>query len=279
MENSKEKPVDKNPQDVAIENKIRNVMDLPEEILLKIMGHLSTSDILKKMAPVCKRFYRLSRDKNLVKQIKFKSLELSFHQRTSSWTEERKEKYYSDFFEVLGNAQKLKMLSVYLDQSSMRKFYVNWLDPSVNQHRCLEEFRIYFKLSELESYTNFLEYGVFQVLNCCPKLKILKIKEFRLNVYPQYLKKFLKTITENVPQIQIICLALYLDLDIPIYLKVCKEIAFENNIKIELQNVRSGSNLTVYKKSYDGIEYTILNHQRPCELLNQNDARHFFGNF
>ena len=36
------------------------------------------------------------------------------------------------------------------------------------------------------------------------KLKIIKIEEFRLNVYPQYLKKFLKSITENLPQIQII---------------------------------------------------------------------------
>ena len=104
-----------------------------------------------------------------------------------------------------------------------------------------------------------MEYGVFQVLDQCPKLKIIKIKEFRLNVYPQYLKKFLKTITENLPQIQIINLTLYLDLDIPIYVKVCQEIAYENNIKIELKNVRDGSNLVVYKKSYDGIRYTILN--------------------
>ena len=184
---------------------------------------------------------------------------MSFHE-SSSWTEERKEKYYSDFFEILGNAKKLKTLSVYLDQTSMRKFYVNWINPLVNnQHQCLEEFRIYFKLSELEHYTNFLEYGIFQVLDQCPKLKMIKIKEFRLNVYPQYLKKFLKTITENLPQIQIINLTLYLDLDIPIYVKVCQEIAFENNIKIELQNVRDGSNLVVYKKSYDGIRYTILN--------------------
>ena len=94
---------------------------------------------------------------------------MSFHE-SSSWTEERKEKYYSDFFEILGNAKKLKTLSVYLDQTSMRKFYVNWINPSVNnQHQCLEEFRIYFKLSELEHYTNFLEYGVFQVLDQCPK--------------------------------------------------------------------------------------------------------------
>ena len=172
MENSQEKPQDhrnfesnlknltllnKSVPIVTIENEIRNVMELPDEILLKIMGHLSTSDILKQIARVNKRFYRLSRDQDLIKQIKFKSLELSFHQ-PSSWTEERKQKYYSDFFEVLENAQKLKMLSVYLDQTSMRKFYVNWINPLVNQHQCLEEFRIYFKLSELgaQSFTSLM---------------------------------------------------------------------------------------------------------------------------
>ena len=92
MEKSKEKPVDKGSEDhrnlesnlknltplyksasivVSIENEIRNVMELPDEILLKIMGQLSTLDILK-IALVSKRFHRLSHDQDLFKQIKFK---------------------------------------------------------------------------------------------------------------------------------------------------------------------------------------------------------------
>ena len=92
MEKSKEKPVDKGSEDhrnlesnlknstplyksasivASIENEIRNVMELPDEILLKIMGQLSTLDILK-IALVSKRFYRLSHDQDLFKQIKFK---------------------------------------------------------------------------------------------------------------------------------------------------------------------------------------------------------------
>ena len=92
MEKSKEKTVDKCSEDhrnlesnlknltpldksapivASIENKFRNVMELPDEILLKIMDQLSTLDILK-IALVSKRFYRLSHDQDLFKQIKFK---------------------------------------------------------------------------------------------------------------------------------------------------------------------------------------------------------------
>ena len=92
MKKSKEKPVDKGSEDhrnlesnlknltplyksasivASIENEIRNVMELPDEILLKIMGQLSTLDILK-IALVSKRFHRLSHDQDLFKQIKFK---------------------------------------------------------------------------------------------------------------------------------------------------------------------------------------------------------------
>ena len=86
MEKSKEKTVDKwsedhrnlesnlknlTPLDKSAENKFRNVMELPDEILLKIMDQLSTLDILK-IALVSKRFYRLSHDQDLFKQIKFK---------------------------------------------------------------------------------------------------------------------------------------------------------------------------------------------------------------
>ena len=50
------------------ENEVKNTMQLqefdllcglPYEIFLKIMEYLSTSDIIKRMAPVSKRFYQL----------------------------------------------------------------------------------------------------------------------------------------------------------------------------------------------------------------------------
>ena len=59
------------------ENKVKNeelqqfelLCELPYEIFLKIMDYLSTKDILKRMAPVSKSFYQLSRDPNVIKRI------------------------------------------------------------------------------------------------------------------------------------------------------------------------------------------------------------------
>ena len=67
------------------ENKVKNVVEpeefdllreLPYEIFLKIMlmAYLSTSDILKKMAPVSKSYYQLSQDPNIIKQLEFKTI-------------------------------------------------------------------------------------------------------------------------------------------------------------------------------------------------------------
>ena len=42
-------------------------MELPEKVLLKIFGFLSTQEIFSKVALVCKRFNLLSKDPNLIK--------------------------------------------------------------------------------------------------------------------------------------------------------------------------------------------------------------------
>ena len=73
-------------------NLIRSLVameDLPDEIWLKIMEYLPISDILRTMAPVSKKFYRLSRDKNLIKQVEFKSI-MNTVKWQSFWREERK---------------------------------------------------------------------------------------------------------------------------------------------------------------------------------------------
>ena len=144
---------------------------LPDEILLKIMGHLSTSDILKKMALVSKRFNRLSRDQNLIKRIEFKSFELTSRRRTRSWTEERMEKFYNDFFEVLKNARKLKFLSLHFEPPMLERLYRILIQLSAN-YEFLEEFYIQTRDIGLD----LLYYGVSKVLNGCPKLKILKLE-------------------------------------------------------------------------------------------------------
>ena len=213
-------------------------MELPDEILLQIMGYLSTKDILSNMAPVAKRFYLISQDPNLINRIQFKSF-------PSRWiwnsTERRKEKYHKDFFEVFKNAQKLKTVSLYLDPPSMRNFNLFLMQlmlPSVNHvHQCLEE--IYIKFNGVGTFMDLLDAGYY--LSRCPKLKKITIENFcisemklisngfssfnsnsvqelhllfdgffKCDVGPEFLKKLLKILTTNMTNIQYLGLALNL---------------------------------------------------------------------
>ena len=46
-----------------------NLMELPNECLLKILGYLSNFEVLRKVALVSKRFYKLSQDQHLIRKI------------------------------------------------------------------------------------------------------------------------------------------------------------------------------------------------------------------
>ena len=153
-------------------------MDLPDEILLKIMGYLSNKDVLKNLAQVSRKFHGLSRDPHLIKKIEFKSIEFTeFTYRwmflSWNWSNERKDKYFNDFLQVLSNVQKLKVLSLQLDQQLMEKNF-----PFLGNHQCLEEFCIQVRNAESEGFGlwDYLINGVFKVLDQCPKLKVLKIE-------------------------------------------------------------------------------------------------------
>ena len=127
-----------------------NCMDLPylpDEILLKIMGYFSNKDVLKNLAQVSRKFHGLSRD--LIKKIEFKSIEFTYRWMFLSWnwSDERKDKYFNDFLQVLSNVQKLKVLSLQLDQQSMEKNF-----PFLGNHQCLEEFCIQVRNVELANY-------------------------------------------------------------------------------------------------------------------------------
>ena len=63
-----------NPTAAAMEKNIENLTEqLPDEILLKIMGYLSNKDVLKNLAQVSKRFHRLSKDTQLITKIELKN--------------------------------------------------------------------------------------------------------------------------------------------------------------------------------------------------------------
>ena len=153
-----------------------NCMDipyLPDEILLKIMEYLSNKDVLKNLAQVSRKFHGLSRDPHLIKKIEFKSIEFTYRWMFLSWnwSDERKEKYFNDFLQVLSNVQKLKVLSLQLDEQSMGTNF-----PFLGNHQCLEEFCIQIRNVESADFPDYLINGVFKVLDQCPKLKVLKIE-------------------------------------------------------------------------------------------------------
>ena len=66
-----EAPIAKRTRGKKIQIQNDYIKLLPDEILLKIMEYFSTEDILKKIAPISKKFYRLSQDQNLIKKIEY----------------------------------------------------------------------------------------------------------------------------------------------------------------------------------------------------------------
>ena len=113
------------------------------------------------------------RDPYLIKKIEFKSIEFTYRWMFLSWnwSDERKDKYFNDFLQVLSNVQKLKVLSLQLDEQSMGTNF-----PFLGNHQCLEEFCIQIRNVESADFPDYLINGVFKVLDQCPKLKVLKIE-------------------------------------------------------------------------------------------------------
>ena len=247
---------------------------LPDEIWLKIMGYLSTSDILRKMARISKRFNRISRDQNLIKEIEFKSFELTFGHRTRAWTDERMKNFYDDFFEVLKNAQNLRFLSLHLEPSMLGgRFHEILIQLSAN-YEYLEELHIQTRDIGLDLLQSDAEFNVF--LDRCPNLKILKLenenladpshtvpyilatiasfksrslKEFRLKFHRTHcnssLTVFLKTLTENMPQLRSIDIAFNTGTNDQFSTAIARqrifqEIISKKKLRIQIRDIRYG---------------------------------------
>ena len=128
---------------------------IPDEILLEIMGYLSTKDILKNLAQVSKRFHRLSKDPQLITKIELKPApvyEFDEFGFWHGWSEERRKKYYDDFSKVLQESQKLKFLSLDFDDQRNQDYHpnegnnviLNNILPLLNP-QCIEEFSFKFR--------------------------------------------------------------------------------------------------------------------------------------
>ena len=59
-------------EDLEDEENFFKLTELPDEILLRIFSHLTTSEIFKKVALVCSQFHRISKDPSVIKEIYFR---------------------------------------------------------------------------------------------------------------------------------------------------------------------------------------------------------------
>ena len=212
-----------------------NLPDLPDEIWLKILEYLSTKDILRNVAIVSRKFHQISQDPFLIKRIELKS-----NEEFEIWTRLKEKDYFADFFKVLKRSEKLTCLSLNLEfmgQVFQLEKIIKPLPFLVNLQG-LEE----FSLKSSCDFQQFKASKVLKYLDQCPKLKILKIdcfktgnlgpisktiskfkfknvKELHLtlrgtatanyaSVMVMVLKTFVKNITQNLPNIRLLCLTM-----------------------------------------------------------------------
>ena len=102
---------------------------------MKIMGYLSTYDLLRIVAQVSKKFQEISRDPFLIKSIKLRP-------QLEDLTEEEEEKLCGDFLDVVRRSEKLKFLSLNFIGWDERKFLAMF--PSIKRIDSLEEFWLKF---------------------------------------------------------------------------------------------------------------------------------------
>ena len=246
----------------------RNLMELPNECLLKILGYLSNFDVLRKVAVVSKKFHALSQDRHLIRKIKVDS---------ESWPENQEEEYCKGFLEVLKRSLNLTFLSFHFGQDieAVPGEIILKALPSIN-HQFLRE----FCLSSARGWISFSE-DILKYFEKCPNLKVLKIEidpcvdvedlpqrlehedlywiqeaitsfklknlqefhliGFEIDLDKSSFKKVLETIAENLPKLQRLCLTTKLNYrhegKWDEYAKICQEFASEKKIKLEIRGV------------------------------------------
>lgn len=246
-----------------------NLADLPPEILLKIMENLSTQDILRNVAQVSKKFHQISQDRFLVKRIELKS-----NEEFEIWTRSKEKNYFADFFKVLKRSEKLTCLSLNLEfmgQVFQLEKIIKQLPFLVNP-RHLQEFCLKSSCDFQQFKGNILKY-----LDKCPKLKILKIdcfktgnmgvisktiskfkfknvKELHLtlrgtattnytSILRNVLERFIKNITQNLPNIRLLRLTISFHSDTNKYgsynwIRRClKKFGRQVAVKIKIRNL------------------------------------------
>ena len=236
---------------------------LPDEILMKILGYLSTHDVLGNVARVSKKFKKLSEEPSLIKRIEMKFIH---------------DDQIRDCLKILRRSQNLRFFSCDLDfvPDLDDDDFLNEL-PSLN-HQHLEEFQFTELGTVLFNEDVLVIRELIKYLEKCSNLKILKIEfksaisldwflpgyypaiflqgeentftllksqkleELHLNGFaapedPQDFRKVIENFHGNFPNLQRLCLKLdsihHLGTN-PEYDQILQEFASEKNVKIEI---------------------------------------------
>ena len=152
--------------------------ELPDEILLKIFGYMSTYDVLRNVARVSTKFKKLSVDPFLIRKIEIHD--------EGQWTNAQ----IRGCMKVLKKSQNLKSFSFDLNWNFDAPVYKRFLKAlSTFNHPNLEEFCIKGKNSDSSNNGDvwFKEVSLIKklmkYLKKCPNLKILKFLECRTVKY------------------------------------------------------------------------------------------------
>ena len=146
------------------------IFELPDEVLLQILGYLSNFDILVKVPQVCKKFHRLCQDELLITNIEI-----------NVWWNITKKELWKQLLEVCKRSIKLTSFSIDLgiDTNKDPQFQnVFFREIAVFRHRFLEEFsmRAGIEVWGSDFFWHFRIRTLWRYLSLCPKLKILKLE-------------------------------------------------------------------------------------------------------
>ena len=104
---------------------IGSITKLPDEVLLKIFGFLSTFDILRNVALVCKDFNRISKDSQLIKEISLTGCNSPIRAN------------YGELYDFIKNSQSLRKLRI-----SQRADAEKLLSTALNSSKKIENLEL-----------------------------------------------------------------------------------------------------------------------------------------
>ena len=217
---------------------------VPNEIILKIFGYLSTYDVLRNVARVSTKFYQLSKDPCLIRKLKI----------SKSWPRDKTREYSKSLLQVLKRSRNLTFFSIDFEKHSKGE-WLGWLMeelPGMNPK--LKIIKVEFKPRDGGHRLEWKKLSTLQKIITSFKLNSaieqFEMIGFEIDVDGFCFENVLETFTETFPKLKRLCLTADIDDDDlsqwDPYAEFCQEFASENNIKLEFE--RLDWNFAVQKK-------------------------------